>query len=26
LIIDIFRKFNKLNDGDDPSTLGSTIS
>lgn len=26
LIIDIFRKFNKLNDGDDPSALGSTIS
>ena len=26
LIIDIFRKFDKLNDGDDPSTLGSTIS
>ena len=26
LIINIFRKFNKLNDGDDPSILGSTIS
>ena len=26
LIIDIFRKFGKLKDGDDPSILGSTIS
>ena len=26
LIVNIFRKFNKLNDGDDPSILGSTIS
>ena len=26
LIINLFRKFNKLNDGDDPATLGSTIS
>ena len=26
LIINLFRKFNKLNDGDDPSILGSTIS
>ncbi len=26
LIINLFRKFNKLSDGDDPSTLGSTIS
>ena len=26
LIINIFRKFNKLNDGDNPSILGSTIS
>lgn len=26
LIIDIFRKFDKLKDGDDPSILGSTLS
>jgi Na+-driven multidrug efflux pump len=26
LIINLFRKFNKLSDGDDPSVLGSTIS
>ena len=26
LIINLFRKFNKLNDGDDPTVLGSTIS
>ena len=26
LIINLFRKFNKLSDGDDPSALGSTIS
>ena len=26
LIINLFRKFNKLNDGDDPAPLGSTIS
>ena len=26
LIVNIFRKFNKLKDGDDPSILGSTIS
>ena len=26
LIINLFRKFNRLNDGDDPTVLGSTIS
>ena len=26
MIVSLFRKFNKLNDGDDPSILGSTIS
>ena len=26
LIINIFRKFGKLKDGDDPTILGSTIS
>ena len=26
LIINLFRKFGKLKDGDDPSMLGSTIS